>query len=156
MSMRMTLGVSLSAAVIVAMSASGCASHRTRATGGAAPVGTTKTADSAAHGRTTTQTDNSGNMPEAKQDDVDRLAAATATFNEVMSVPDKGIPKELLDRAQCAVVVPGMKEGCLHRRGTVRQRLFLLPRYIGDGLDRAGLGSRRGRQLRLPDRRLGD
>lgn len=111
MSIRMKLGMSLSAAVIVALSATGCASHRTRATGGSAPVGTTKTADSATHGRTTTQTDNSGNMPETKQDDVDRLAAATATFNEVMSVPDKGIPKDLLDRAQCVVVVPGLKKG---------------------------------------------
>ncbi|HVX67879.1 MAG TPA: lipid-binding SYLF domain-containing protein [Bryobacteraceae bacterium] len=48
---------------------------------------------------------------ETRQEDVDRLNAATQVFAEIMSVPDKGIPQELLDRAQCVVVVPGLKKG---------------------------------------------
>ncbi len=40
-----------------------------------------------------------------------RLEEAATVFSEVMGTPDKAIPQELLDRAQCAVVVPGMKGG---------------------------------------------
>jgi len=48
---------------------------------------------------------------ETRQDDLDRLAAATQVFQEIMAVPDKAIPQELLDRAYCIVVVPGLKKG---------------------------------------------
>jgi SH3 domain-containing YSC84-like protein 1 len=40
-----------------------------------------------------------------------RLNAAAAVISEVMSAPDKGIPLNLLARAQCIVVVPGLKGG---------------------------------------------
>ncbi len=46
------------------------------------------------------------------QSDVEkRLDAAATVFSEVMQTPDKAIPQELLDRAQCVVVIPGMKGG---------------------------------------------
>ncbi len=46
------------------------------------------------------------------QSDVDkRLDAAATVFSEVMQTPDKAIPQELIDRAQCIVVIPGMKGG---------------------------------------------
>ncbi len=46
------------------------------------------------------------------QSDVDkRLTAAATVFTEVMQTPDKAIPQQLLDKAQCVVVVPGMKGG---------------------------------------------
>ena len=40
-----------------------------------------------------------------------RLDEATAVFQEVMSTPDRSIPQDLLDKAQCIVVVPGLKKG---------------------------------------------
>jgi lipid-binding SYLF domain-containing protein len=41
----------------------------------------------------------------------DRLAAAADTFKEVMDMPDKSIPQSLLNKAQCIVIVPGLKKG---------------------------------------------
>lgn len=41
----------------------------------------------------------------------ERLANAAKAFNEIMSVPDKGIPGSVLNKAECVVVVPGMKKG---------------------------------------------
>jgi lipid-binding SYLF domain-containing protein len=40
-----------------------------------------------------------------------RLQAATDVFNDVMATPDKGIPQELLEKAHCVVIVPGLKKG---------------------------------------------
>ncbi len=39
-----------------------------------------------------------------------RLRAAADVFQEVMGAPDKGIPRNLLERAQCVVIVPGLKK----------------------------------------------
>ena len=38
-----------------------------------------------------------------------RLNAAADVLSEIMATPDKGIPTNLLSRAQCIVVVPGLK-----------------------------------------------
>src|SRR5215212_9776737 len=40
----------------------------------------------------------------------ERLSDATKTFNEIMGTPDKGIPQDLLEKANCVVIVPGMKQ----------------------------------------------
>lgn len=40
----------------------------------------------------------------------ERLKDATAVFNEVMATPDKGIPQDLLGKAHCVVIVPGVKQ----------------------------------------------
>lgn len=32
-------------------------------------------------------------------------------FSEIISAPDRGIPQGLLDKARCAVIVPGVKKG---------------------------------------------
>jgi lipid-binding SYLF domain-containing protein len=40
-----------------------------------------------------------------------RLTDATEMFTDIMSTPDKGIPQELLEKAQCVVLVPGLKKG---------------------------------------------
>ncbi len=42
---------------------------------------------------------------------VKRLDAAATVFSEVMATPDKAIPQQLLDKASCVVVVPGLKKG---------------------------------------------
>ncbi len=47
----------------------------------------------------------------AQSDAQKRLDAAATVFSEVMSISDKAIPQSLLDRAQCIVVVPGLKQG---------------------------------------------
>ena len=41
----------------------------------------------------------------------ERLANAATAFGEIMSAPDKGIPGDVLNKAACVVVVPGMKKG---------------------------------------------
>lgn len=40
----------------------------------------------------------------------DRLKDATSILNEVMATPDKGIPSDLLEKAHCIVIVPGVKQ----------------------------------------------
>ena len=40
----------------------------------------------------------------------DRLKDATSILNEVMGTPDKGIPQDLLAKAHCIVIVPGVKQ----------------------------------------------
>ena len=46
-----------------------------------------------------------------KEKSVQRLDDAVAAISEIMETPDKGIPQDLLDRAECMVIVPGMKKG---------------------------------------------
>ncbi len=46
-----------------------------------------------------------------QSDVVKRLDEAATVFAEVMDTPDKAIPQELMDKAQCVVVIPGMKGG---------------------------------------------
>jgi len=40
----------------------------------------------------------------------DRLDASADTLTDMMHAADKGIPQDLLDKARCVVVVPGMKK----------------------------------------------
>jgi len=40
-----------------------------------------------------------------------RLKAAEVAFREIMAVPEKGIPSDLLDRAHCVAIIPGLKKG---------------------------------------------
>jgi lipid-binding SYLF domain-containing protein len=40
----------------------------------------------------------------------ERLNDATNVFNEIMATPDKGIPQDLVEKAHCVVIVPGMKQ----------------------------------------------
>jgi lipid-binding SYLF domain-containing protein len=40
----------------------------------------------------------------------DRLDASADTLNDMMRASDQGIPHDLLDKAHCVVVVPGMKK----------------------------------------------
>ena len=40
----------------------------------------------------------------------ERLSDATKVFSQIMASPDKGIPLDLLNKAHCIVIVPGMKQ----------------------------------------------
>jgi SH3 domain-containing YSC84-like protein 1 len=41
----------------------------------------------------------------------DRLDDAASLFSEIMGAPDKSIPQDLLNKAECVVLVPGLKKG---------------------------------------------
>ncbi len=41
----------------------------------------------------------------------ERLDDSAALLSEVMSAPDKSIPQDLLNKASCMVIVPGLKKG---------------------------------------------
>jgi lipid-binding SYLF domain-containing protein len=38
------------------------------------------------------------------------LSEAASVFSEIMATPDKGIPQDLLEKAQCIMIVPGLKK----------------------------------------------
>jgi len=46
----------------------------------------------------------------SKDDDIARLRAATAVFQQVMATPDNAIPEEILSRAKCIAIIPGEKK----------------------------------------------
>src|SRR5436305_3909 len=43
--------------------------------------------------------------------DVDRLKAAGEILNDIMGAPDKGIPEEIIGKADCIAIVPSLKKG---------------------------------------------
>lgn len=40
-----------------------------------------------------------------------RLEDAVTVLEEMMSTPDKAIPQDLLDKAHCVVIIPGLEKG---------------------------------------------
>lgn len=47
----------------------------------------------------------------AAEETTHRLHEAASVFSEVTAAPDKGIPHDLIERAKCIVIVPGLKKG---------------------------------------------
>ena len=47
----------------------------------------------------------------AREDATDRLDKATTVMHEIMGMPDKGIPEEVLEHAKCVAVIPHMVKG---------------------------------------------
>ena len=61
-------------------------------------------------------------------DVVDRLQSSTATIQQIVDAPDKGIPDEVLKGAKCIAIVPSMLKGgfifgAKHGRGVSTCRL---------------------------------
>src|SRR5260370_26351043 len=52
-----------------------------------------------------------GVLPAQEQTPDHRLRTATTVLHEILSAPDKGIPQDLLAKAQCVMIVPGLKKG---------------------------------------------
>lgn len=77
-----------------------------------------------------------------------RMHDAAAVFHEMMAAGDQGIPSNLLEKAQCVVIVPGLKGRVLGRR-RLRKRLCTMP--SSQRLDRSGGRHGSGRQLRRAD-----
>jgi len=46
-----------------------------------------------------------------QKDVVRRLDESATVLSEIMASPDKGIPEDLLQKAHCIVIVPGLKKG---------------------------------------------
>lgn len=61
-----------------------------------------------------------------------RLRAAQDVFHEIMAAPDKGIPTDLLARARCVIIIPGLKKGAFLVGGDYG-RGFALCRHNGGG-----------------------
>jgi lipid-binding SYLF domain-containing protein len=47
----------------------------------------------------------------AREDATERLDNATSVMHEIMGMPDKGIPEEVLKHAKCVAVIPHMVKG---------------------------------------------
>jgi len=47
----------------------------------------------------------------AQTEAIPRISEAARVFQEIMTAPDSGIPQEILERAKCVVIVPGLKKG---------------------------------------------
>jgi SH3 domain-containing YSC84-like protein 1 len=65
---------------------------------------------------------------QTKVDVVDRLQSSTATIQQIIDAPDKGIPDEVLKGAKCIAIVPSMLKGgfifgAKHGRGVSTCRL---------------------------------
>jgi lipid-binding SYLF domain-containing protein len=45
----------------------------------------------------------------AVDDAIERVGEAKTVFDEIMAAPDKGIPRDLLEKAHCVVIVPAVK-----------------------------------------------
>src|SRR5215471_6505435 len=63
-----------------------------------------------------------------RSDETRRLKRASEVFTEIMASPDKGIPVNLLDKAECVAIVPGMsKGGVMCRKG---DRSWTAPSFL--------------------------
>ncbi|MEX2261780.1 MAG: lipid-binding SYLF domain-containing protein [Bryobacteraceae bacterium] len=63
----------------------------------------------------------------ANEHTAERLTDSAAVLNEIMAAPDKGIPQDLLEKAECIVIVPGLKKaafvvGAKYGRGFISCR----------------------------------
>ncbi len=50
-------------------------------------------------------------FPLVADSSTERLQVSASVLREILSAPDKSIPRDLLKRAQCVVIVPGVKKG---------------------------------------------
>ena len=68
----------------------------------------------------------------------DRLDASADTLTDMMRASDKGIPQDLLDKARCVVVVPGMKKAGFIFGAKYGRGFAVCRRHGGCGLERPG------------------
>jgi lipid-binding SYLF domain-containing protein len=67
----------------------------------------------------------------AKTDE--RLDDSASLFSEVMGTPDKAIPQNLLDKAACIVLVPGLKKGAFVVGGKYGRGFAICRHGVGSG-----------------------
>lgn len=49
-------------------------------------------------------------LASTRTDTLDRMSDAANVLHQVMSAPDHGIPQDILDKAQCVGIIPGVKK----------------------------------------------
>lgn len=69
----------------------------------------------------------------AQSSEEKRLKAAGDVLHEIMQMKDKSIPQDLLDKSECAVVIPGMKKGAFIFGGKYGKGFFLCRAKDGNG-----------------------
>ena len=69
---------------------------------------------------------------------VERLHSADAVLSEIMGAADKGIPQDLLGKAQCIVIVPGLKKGAFIIGGKFGRGFLLCRSASGTGWSAPG------------------
>jgi SH3 domain-containing YSC84-like protein 1 len=47
---------------------------------------------------------------DSRREDLDRISDAATVLHEIMSAPDRGIPQDILNKAQCVGIIPGVKK----------------------------------------------
>ncbi|NOT61784.1 MAG: hypothetical protein HOP19_16340, partial [Acidobacteria bacterium] len=47
-------------------------------------------------------------LAQDKKDEIEQSQKAATVFTEIMNTPDKSVPKNLLDRAECVAVFPNV------------------------------------------------
>jgi len=62
----------------------------------------------------------------------ERMSDATNVFTEIMSTPDRGIPQDLLEKAHCIAIVPGLKQAAFVVGGKFGKG-FVICRQKGGG-----------------------
>ena len=65
--------------------------------------------------------------------EVARVLEAAAVFDEIMGVKEKTIPQELLDKAECVVIVPALKKGAFGIGGKYGKGLINCRPENGEG-----------------------
>lgn len=68
-----------------------------------------------------------------KEKNTERLTDSVDLFIEIMGTPDKAIPQDLLEKAHCIVIVPGLKKAAFGIGGKYG-RGFVMCRNAGGGL----------------------
>src|SRR5436309_12595087 len=63
----------------------------------------------------------------------ERLHDATALFNEIMGTPDRAIPQDLLEKAHCIVLVPGVKKAAFGFGGKYGRGFVMCRKKSGVG-----------------------
>jgi SH3 domain-containing YSC84-like protein 1 len=69
----------------------------------------------------------------AEESATTRLKTSADVLTEIMSTPDQGIPQELLENAQCIVIVPGMKKAAFIVGGNYGRGFMLCRLSSGSG-----------------------
>lgn len=69
----------------------------------------------------------------AQSNEEKRLKAAGDVLHEVMEIKDKAIPQELLDKSECAIVIPGLKKGAFIIGGKYGKGFFTCRNTNGEG-----------------------
>ena len=69
----------------------------------------------------------------AKNEVNDRVVRAAVVLKEIGEAPDKGIPQDLLDKAACVAVIPGLKKGGFILGAAYGKGLMSCRTDMGDG-----------------------